>query len=170
MCLQTLVHDYSFLHIIYASAFDYTSAYKAFQRSVEADLTPCDTDNGCYHNTFESGFVHDVSTDLLEMHKQDTSGNLITGSTLPWHAVSWIVPRECRVTFNEATALMQFDGDDRVNDRPPPTDDVKYPLAVDFNAHEDRDLCYILPSDAIVIQSGWRGDFSAIQQKCRLYG
>lgn len=42
---------------------------------------PCDTDDGWYCYTLESGFVHDVAGGVVRKHKRDASDKLITRST-----------------------------------------------------------------------------------------
>lgn len=65
---------------------------------------------------------------------------------------------------------MRLEGDDRVDDATPSTNDMENFLAVEVDQEHDWHLCYIPPSGVIDLRSSLCGNFSAIREKCRLYG
>lgn len=116
------------------------------------------------------GPVHNISAGVVETQKRDASGNLITRRTLPSHEIPWVTSAERLVSFDEAATLMQLEGINLVNDLPPPSNDMRDPLAVDVNAEDDWDFQDIPASGAIDVQFSLPGNFSAIQEKFHLYG
>lgn len=96
-----------------------------FQWLVVVDCTPCDIDERWYYQSLKSDSVHDVLTGVGETFKQDTSGNLITGHTLPWCDVFLIVPAEHCVTFHKAAGLNRFVRDACVGNVPPLIHDME---------------------------------------------
>lgn len=66
---------------------------------------------------------------------------------------------------------MQLLRDDRVDNVSPPSNDMEDRLAADVDVEGTWDLQQDIPlSDAIEVQSGLRRYFSAMQEKCSLYG
>lgn len=61
---------------------------------------------------------------------------------------------------------MQLEEDDRVEDVPPPTNDMQDLLAVDVDAKNEWDLWDISPCSGIDAKSSLRGNFLAIEEKC----
>lgn len=163
--LRTRAHDYSFCHPMDRSAYDYASAYVEFQRLTEVDWPRCNIDDCWNYYTFKSGSIHDVPTSVVETRKPDAGGNLITGRTLPLREVFWVVPGEHRATFDKATAPMRFEGNDRVEDVPPPSNGIEDRLAMEVNLEDDWDLWDIWPSGSTDFQSSLPGNFSLIQWK-----
>lgn len=104
------------------------------------------------------------------MHKRVASGNLINGRNLPSIEVSWVIPAECCVTFDGAAELLGLERDDRIDGVPAPTNVMEDLLAVEVDVGDDRDLQDIPRSGAIDVRSSLRGEFLAIQEKCRLFG
>lgn len=93
--LCTRAHDYGSGHLINLSVFTNTSAYVACQRFAEVETVRHATLMTIwYYCTFESGFVHDVPSDVVEKRQRDASVSLITRRTLPSHEISLVVPAE----------------------------------------------------------------------------
>lgn len=55
---------------------------------------------------------------MFKTRKQDAVGNMFTGVVFPLDQVSWVLPTKGHVKFDEAKALMQFEGDALEEDVP----------------------------------------------------
>lgn len=100
------------------------------------------------------------------MREHDSSGNLITGRTLPLPKVSWVVPADRRLKFDEAASPMPIEGDDRVYDDPPLTNYMEDLLAENGDVKDDCQLQDSRRSGEMNFWSRWHGNFRAIQGSC----
>lgn len=135
----------------------------------EVDWASCDTDVHRKY-TLESGSVNDVTTSVVEPHKQYISGSLLFECTLPLRGVYWVISAESHVTFDGAAALKRLEGDVGFNDMPSPIvmEDPFNDVVV--NAKYDWDHRDITPSGVLDVRCSLRGDILAIRKKCRLHG
>lgn len=128
-----------------------------------------DTDDNCYSNTFRSDSIHDVPNDVVERAKRYVRANLITGRTLPPREVSWFALQSAVSHLTKRQRWGTLEGDNRVDDVPPSTNDVGYMVVVDVNMEDDWDFWDTLHSGANDVRSSLLDDVLEIQEKCRSY-